>query len=103
MKRVEANDPVALVKVGTKRVEEGDYKGAIEYWTKAAELGDITAHYNLSCMYRDGQGVEKDEKKEVYHLEQAAIGGDPWARYNLGRFEGRNERFERARRWKPRT
>ena len=23
-------------------------------------MGDVAAHYSLSCMYRDGQGVEKD-------------------------------------------
>eukprot|EP00985_Skeletonema_marinoi_P005849 scaffold2553_cov162-Skeletonema_marinoi.AAC.3 len=35
-------------------------------------------------MYYEGQGVEKDKKKDVYHLEQAAIGGHPNARHNLG-------------------
>ena len=40
--------------------------------------------YNLSLMYRDGQGVEKDKKKELYHLEEAAIGGHPDVRHNLG-------------------
>ena len=77
MKRVEANDPDALTYVGTQHREKGDDKSAVEYWTKAAELGDIVAHYQLSCMYGLGEGVEKDEKKERYYLEHAAIGGHP--------------------------
>ena len=56
---------------------------SFEYYTKAAELGDATAHYLLSCMYHAGKGVRRDEKKKVYHLEEAAIGGNPFARNNL--------------------
>jgi TPR repeat protein len=63
MKRIEKNDPVALCQVGGKRYNEGDYGTAIEYWTKAAELGNVRAHYYLGVMYREGNGVEKDEKK----------------------------------------
>jgi TPR repeat protein len=96
MKRVAANDPVALREVGKNRYEDGDYKSAFEYLTKAAELGDIAAHYNLSIMYHTGEGVEKDKKKEVYHLEVAAIGGHPAARTNLGVIESTNGKFERT-------
>ena len=96
MKRVEKNDPVAMRYLGGMRRKEGDYKSAFEYYTKAAELGDVIAHYNLSVMYRLGQGVEMDEKKQVYHLEKAAIGGHAEARHNLGCHEGNNGRMERA-------
>ena len=98
MKRVEANDPVALRNVGQQRYQEGDYKGAIEYFKKAAELGDVMSHYRLSWSYRDGGGVEKDEKKEMYHREQAAIGGHPEARHNLGCYEWGNGQYERGAR-----
>ncbi len=97
MKRVEANDPVALCQVGTIRCDDkGDYEGAVEYLTKAAGLGDINAHYNLSVMYEEGQGVEKDLKKQLHHLEEAAIGGHRDARFNLGNREYRNGRYDRA-------
>ena len=96
MKRIEANDPVALREMGNERYEEGDFKSALEYWSKAAALGDLTAHYHLSILYRDGEGVEKDEKKELYHLKEAVIGGNPNARHNLGCIEGVNGRHERA-------
>jgi TPR repeat protein len=47
-------------------------------------------------MYCNGDGVEKDEKKYIYHMEEAAIGGHFVARHNLGIEEGRNGNFERA-------
>ena len=55
------------------------------------------AHFRLAEMYCEGKGVEKDTEKEVYHLEEAAIGGHPNARHNLGIEELNNGRFERAR------
>jgi hypothetical protein len=99
MKRIkENNDPAAMRQMGKMRYHEGDdYKTALEYLTKAAELGDAGAHHYLSIMYDKGQGVEKDEKKEVFHLEEAAIGGHHMARHNLGCEEANNGRFERAR------
>ena len=96
MKRAEVNDPVAMCEMGKKRCDEGDFDGAFEYWTKAAGLGDVGAHYQLSVMYQKGEGVEKDKKKELHHLEQAAIGGHVFARHNLGCHEGKNGRLERA-------
>jgi TPR repeat protein len=96
MKRIEANDPLALCQVGKDRYNEGDHKGAIQYFTKAAELGHIDAHYQLSCLYDKGEGVERDFAKEVHHLEEAAIGGHPGARYNLGCYEARDGRYDRA-------
>ena len=96
MKRVKANDPVALLEMGSKYQKEGSFKAAFEYYTKAAELGDIDAHHNLSVMYLKGLGVEKDKKKEIYHLEEAAIGGHPWARYNLGADEWNSGEYDRA-------
>ena len=96
MKRIEANDPMAVSYMGARRYEEGDYTAALEYLTKAAALGDAKAHYPLYVMYRDGKGVEKDEKKELHHLTEAAIGGHPYARHNLGCVEEENGRTDRA-------
>ena len=96
MKRVEANDPVAMGQMGFQCNKAGDYGSAVEYWKRAANLGDMEAHFNLSVMYYDGHGVEKDEKKQVYHLEEASIGGHPDARYYLGGVEEKNGRLDRA-------
>jgi tetratricopeptide (TPR) repeat protein len=94
--RVKANDPLAIFQMGEKRHREGDFEGAFNYYTKAAKLGDVDAHHNLSLMYYEGRGIEKDTKKQVYHLEEAAIGGHPEARFNLGVYEERNGRHEIA-------
>jgi len=96
MRRVEANDPAATYQAGVICSKEGDYKGAAAYFTKAAGSGDISAHFDLSGMYREGEGVEKDEKKHLHHLEQAAIGGHPNARHNLAIFEWKSGRAERT-------
>ena len=96
MKRIKANDPVALRKMGTSRYQEGDYEGAFEYWTKAADLGDFDAHYDLGLMYKNGEGVEEDKEKMAYHWEKASIGGHPQARYNLGCYEERHGTMERS-------
>ncbi len=96
MKRVEANDPGAMLKEGGIQYEKGEYSRAFEYWTKAAELGDAEAHYKVAILYRKGLGVEKDEEKEMHHLEEAAIGGHPDARCNLGSHEYRHGNIERA-------
>ena len=47
-------------------------------------------------MHAAGKGVEKDEEKQVYHLEKAAIGGHPSARHNLAAIEEKNGNIERA-------
>ena len=87
-KRIKANDPLALRQMGGELYREGDCDAAVEYLSKAADLGDPEAHYMLGDIYWKGGGcVEEDKVKAVYHLEKAAIGGHPYARYNLSMFE----------------
>lgn len=87
MKRAEANDPVALVHVGISFASKGKYAEAFRYWSKAAELGSGSAHQNLSVLYREEKHVEMNERRAIYHLEEAAIAGQPDARFNLGLLE----------------
>ena len=96
MKRIEANDPNAICFMGSRRFHERDFRAAFEYWTRASALGDVRSHFELSCLYGDGLGVEKDKKKELDLLTEAAIGGHPDARHNLGCAEKENYRFDRA-------
>ena len=96
MKRIEANDPIALRLEGGLQKMKGNYASAFEYFTKAAELGDTQAHYRLAGMYHNGQGVEEDKGKEKHHLEEAAIGGHPEARYFLGGAEWNSDNINRA-------
>ncbi len=95
-KRVKANDPDALHQMGVRHDDVGDYRKALGYYTKAAALGHVYAHFCLSVMYQEGQGVETDKKRSVYHLEEAAIGGHADARFNLGVHEHSNGRTNRA-------
>ena len=92
MKRIEANDPSAMCKAGLEQYSKGNYRKAFHNYTKSAELGEAEAHYQLAHLYHDGLGVEKNVGKEIYHLEEAAIGGHPTARHNLGAIEWNNNR-----------
>ncbi len=96
LKRAKANDPIALCQMGKKCHKRNDDPDALKYFTEAAALGDADSHYNLSIAYQLGEGVEKDPEKELHHLEEAAIGGHPSARYNLGCIEDENGRMNRA-------
>ena len=97
MERVKKNDPVAMTAMGKTHYGEGDFGRALEYYAKAAELGDLEARCLLGSMCFYGRGVEKkDEKKAVYHWEQAAIGGHPDARGHLAAHEIDYDRPDRA-------
>ncbi len=96
MERVKANDPVALLAMGEKCFSGLDLGGASQYFTKAAALGNMMAHYYLSKMSPLSEGIEGGMKKKIYHLEEAAIGGHPMARHNLGCVEWEKGRIERA-------
>jgi hypothetical protein len=95
-KRIKKNDPVAMTDVGKKHYGEGDYGKAFGYYKKAAELDHANGHACLGNLYYHGLGVEKDMKKAIHHLEQAAIGGHPNARGLLASHEIKNGRMERA-------
>lgn len=95
-RRIEANDPAALNRMGEKLYQTGNYRGAFKHYTKAAELGNMDAHCNLALLFREGEGIAKDEKKMLYHLEEAAIGGNAAARYYLAGFEGKIGRYDRS-------
>jgi hypothetical protein len=96
MERVKKNDPVAMTDVGKRHEKEGDYEKALEYWTKAAELGYVEAHACLATLYLKGNGVEKDIKGGIHHLQQAAIGGHTPARGLLANCEKNKGRLDRA-------
>ena len=73
MKRIEMNDPVAMHFEGIEQHNKGEHSCAFQYFTKAAGFGNAEAHYMLAEMYHYGLGVEKDEGKEIHHMEEAAI------------------------------
>jgi len=60
MKRVEANDPMALCFMANLSYEEGNYVDSFKYSSKAAEMGDADSHYRLSILYWRGRGEKKE-------------------------------------------
>jgi tetratricopeptide (TPR) repeat protein len=97
MKRVEAGDLLTMCHYALVIYKKGDHDRAIEYWKKAVELGGyVEAHFQLGCRYQEGEGVEKDMEKAVYHMEIAAIGGHHLARCQLAFIEHENDNMERS-------
>ena len=73
---------------------------AYELWSKSSELGYREAHYKLHMVYSGKSAdkvVEKDMKKEMYHLEMAAIKGHGRARCELGHHESHMGNWDRAK------
>ena len=100
-KRIELNDPYAIYSMGCKYAEglyglPQNYAKSLELYHQAGELGNAEAYYNIGYAYRNGRGVEVDEKKSTHYLELAAMQGHTIARHNLGCIEGQAGNVDRA-------
>lgn len=69
---------------GYAAYQEQKYDIAFSEWLKAAEQGDAVAQYNLSFLYDEGLGTEKDPAKAAEWLIKAAEQGYADAQFNLG-------------------
>jgi uncharacterized protein len=69
---------------GLAAAERGDYASARREWRPLAEQGHANAQYNLGLMYRNGEGVPKDDVEAVKWYRLAAKQGYANAQYNLG-------------------
>lgn len=58
---------------------------AVELFERAAEKGHKRAQLNVGTLYLRGQGVPRDLIQARAWLEKAAMNGDPYALYALGR------------------
>ena len=100
-KRMDLNDAMAIYCIGNFYVQ-GHYglpqntAKALELWHRAGTLGCVHAYYKIGYAYRNGEGVEVDEKKATYYFELAAMRGNPYARHSLGDYEGRARNYNRA-------
>ncbi len=63
----------------------GQYAQAASSWTKAARQGHARAQNGLGVLHRDGDGVEKDEKKALYWFRLSAENGYAFGMYNLAK------------------
>ena len=73
-----------------------DWTKAMELYQKAGELGCTNAHCHLGESYDKGMGVVVDQKKANHYYELAAMGGDIYARHNLGCKEINAGNYQRA-------
>eukprot|EP00979_Chaetoceros_neogracilis_P004748 scaffold824_cov132-Chaetoceros_neogracile.AAC.10 len=100
-KRVEANDARAMVRLGSYhrlgiRGLRQDNAKALELYHKAAKLGNNMAHFKLGAYYQNGDIVEKDTRKAIYHRQLGAMAGNVDARYDLGCDEDNAGNMDRA-------
>ena len=56
---------------------------AVKWFEKAAERGNVEAMYYLGECYRDGSGVDEDQKKAVEWFTKAAEQGHEEAKAEL--------------------
>jgi len=101
MKRIDMNDPIAIVKQGCD-YRDGtngypqDHNKAMELFHRAAPLDYARAYCNIGYAYQSGEGVNFDRKMAVHYYELAAMMGNERARHNLGNGELRANNMERA-------
>ena len=100
-KRVEAGDAGAIYNTGVCYSKglfglPQDREKALNLWQQAGELGNAEAYNNIGYAYRNGLGVERDDKKANHYYELAAIGGYATARHNLGNAECRAGNWDRV-------
>ena len=60
---------------------------ASELFIRAGDLGSVKAYCCVGAAYENGNGVEIDTKKADHYYKLAAIGGNIYARHNLGAVE----------------
>jgi uncharacterized protein len=65
----------------------GDYKSAAKLWKEACEAGNPSGCYELSIMYRDGEGMQADPDKAKALLVKACDGDEGRACFNLALLE----------------
>jgi TPR repeat protein len=73
-----------------------DREKAMELWLQAGELGCTSAYHNIAVAHIEGLGVERDETIAKHYWELAAMGGDAFARHNLGISEENANNMNRA-------
>ncbi len=55
----------------------------MRWFHKAAELGNVTAQLTLAHIYKNGEGVPRDDKEAARWFRKAAEQGDPNAQEHL--------------------
>jgi TPR repeat protein len=69
---------------GLAAYKAGHYEEAYKLWRPLAEKGDANAQYNLGLLYRNGRGVEQNDREALIWFSKAAQQGMLDAQYNTG-------------------
>lgn len=69
---------------GLTAAQVGDFATALQEWLPIAEQGNPAAQFNLALMYRNGDGVQKDNARAVHWYRLAAMQGNAGAQSGLG-------------------
>jgi len=68
----------------TAEGEAADFKRALELYFECGQLGNLNALNSYGVMLRDGEQVQKDERRGMEAIQQAADGGCSVACFNVG-------------------
>jgi len=80
-----ADDPPHLhFQLGQIYARSNRWDDAVEEYRKAAEAGDIDAQRMLSSLYRQGNGIPKDDDQAIAWRRKAAWQGNTSDQYSLG-------------------
>lgn len=69
---------------GIAAVEQKDFKTAVQIFRNLADQGNAEAQYNLAILYRQGEGVKKNNSVALEWFEKSAQQGLASAQYYLG-------------------
>lgn len=93
----------AEVESGMSAYDAGDYETAYQEWLPLAEEGSAAAQFNLSLLYRYGNGRPVDSKTAAEWCLKAADGGFLPAQYEMGKIyeagEGVRRNVVEAHKW----
>ena len=81
-----ANDRSTCKDNGMVAYEDGDYQTAFKKYMICAKQGDEWAQYMIGILYKNGQGVNQDNKKAISWITQSAEQGYYFAQHKLSEF-----------------
>jgi len=81
----------------------GDRKESVKWYTMAAEQGHVEAQFWLGVCYRQGEGVDRDDREGVKWLTKSAEQGNAGAQCSLGNYYaygyGADKDLKEAAKW----
>ena len=99
-KAVALNDPEGTCFLGYYHEQESNYYKAAEYYEKAIKLGYKKAYAYLGTLYKNGNGVKKDEEMAIECWKIAATADSQMAIKNLIKYYTHKRNQSEVNRWR---